>query len=877
MQRYDELFCVSVIESDQYRKDPAQMMEDLLASPLLAKDGDDGTTESASHSERSDLLRRQACRPFRQIARAGSNYNFSQRSMSLPVSEHVSSLVSVDEERCEDEELDFILPKLNICILVVGTHGDVLPFCALGKELQATGHRVRIASHEVHRRTVTSRELEFYPLAGDPKQLSQWTVLTGGNIAGEIRSGVHDPSVLMEKDQMLKQIIQSTWGAVSGPDPLSPYYEAFGHAALSPFVADAVIANPPVIGHIHVCEALAIPLHIMFPQPWYYGTKYFPHPFSGLSYDISRVGTANYASYTMFEGVLNAGLGRFINSWRANTLNLPRIPTSIMFTNSIVSCKVPFSAMWSPSFFPKPSDWPDQCRVVGTFTEVKDVTKKQNVTVDTEKFADLIAWIESGPKPVFIGFGSMVINDTNNLEEIIKQAAKQIGTRIVVQSSWSKLDVSGEPLCHNVGPVSHDWLLPQCAAVIHHGGAGTTAAGLRYGLPTFVCPFFGDQFMWGEVVRRAGVGPKPCPVNDLTVDILVEKLNTLTNAEMKESAIALAAKMNAEGGVMSALEHFWFSLPRDSMMCSVGLIMGKSLLAKYTTMNGIPISSEVASVFSGKDREAFLRSNAKQHPAVELENDARRIGRYFAMEAVNEQLQPYGPSTYALRNRVGYDHFLSGLFASSLEFWERFFKCIFQIYEVPDKYARAYGIFGALVGIFLIPFYLVWNIYRLLMVSIDRAGVTIARACGKNWLYFVDSSARAHVYHDVASISKSDVVKISNHNLGNIRGARVIADGARSLYKDCRPCFPDDHWNWREVPTAELMRRVKNTAKRKMVLTEREHERLVSRLQWASEVYATVSFNRFCLYVGEAVHLRFPDAPRPSRDVISEAMNVYLN
>ena len=367
---------------------------------------------------------------------------------------------------------------------------------------------------------------------------------------------------------MLKKIIKSTWGAVSGPDPLSPYYEAFGHTALSPFVADAVIANPPVIGHIHVCEALAIPLHIMFPQPWYYGTKYFPHPFSGLSYDISRVGTANYASYTMFEGVLHAGLGRFINSWRANTLNLPRIPTSIMFSNSIVSCKVPFSAMWSPSFFPKPADWPDQCRVVGTFTEVKDVTKKQTVTVDTEKFADLIAWIESGTKPVFIGFGSMVIKDTNALEEIIKQAAKQTDTRIVVQSSWSKLDVSGEPLCHNVGPVSHDWLLPQCAAVIHHGGAGTTAAGLRYGLPTFVCPFFGDQFskcprlcvsllhtaltpllhnrnysVWGEVVRRAGVGPKPCPVNDLTVDILTEKLVTLTNAEMKEAAVALAANM----------------------------------------------------------------------------------------------------------------------------------------------------------------------------------------------------------------------------------------------------------------------------------------------------------------------------------------------
>ena len=156
--------------------------------------------------------------------------------------------------------------------------------------------------------------------------------------------------------------------------------------------------------------------------------------------------------------------------------------------NLVAAAKLPFSAMWSPAFVPKPPDWPEQCEVVGTFV----IDQKQDF--DPSPFENLSIWLNNGPKPIFIGFGSMVIKDPVSLQKIIIAAARKANVRVVVQSSWTKLDVEDESgLLHNVGPCPHDWLLPQCCGVVHHGGAGTTAAGLRYGLPTLVCPFFADQ------------------------------------------------------------------------------------------------------------------------------------------------------------------------------------------------------------------------------------------------------------------------------------------------------------------------------------------------------------------------------------------------
>ena len=180
--------------------------------------------------------------------------------------------------------------------------------------------------------------------------------------------------------------------------------------------------------------------------------------------------------------------------------------------------------------------------------------------------SDLAIWLEKGSTPIYVGFGSIVIDDPKALTEAILQAVELTKTRAFISRGWSKL---GEGLEANdniffLDDCPHEWLFSCVSAVVHHGGAVTTACGLLNGTPTLIVPFFGDQPFWGHMVATAGAGPLPIPFASLNSENLARAILQCLEPHTKTAARSLAAKMRTESGVAAAVQSFHNNLPQDT-------------------------------------------------------------------------------------------------------------------------------------------------------------------------------------------------------------------------------------------------------------------------------------------------------------------------
>ncbi|KAH8728421.1 hypothetical protein GQ44DRAFT_724420 [Phaeosphaeriaceae sp. PMI808] len=464
-------------------------------------------------------------------------------------------------------------PPLNVVIQVVGSRGDVQPFVALGKVLKETyGHRVRLATHPTFKDFVVENDLEFFSIGGDPAELMAFMVKNPGLMPGfdTLRSGD-----VGKRRKGIAEILRGTWrscietGNGLEVDPLSQTVEEWMNIEeqlpeqlKKPFVADAIIANPPAFGHIHCAEKLGIPLHMMFTMPWS-PTQQFPHPLANIQSSNADASITNYISYIMVDILTWQGLGDIINRFRKDNLHLD--PISIVWAPAMLArLKIPFTYCWSPALIPKPKDWNHHISIAGFYF----LDLAQNYT----PAPDLAAFLEAGEPPVYIGFGSIVVDDPNAMTKMIFEAVKITGRRALVSKGWGGLGADELGIPEGVfmlGNCPHDWLFKRVSAVVHHGGAGTTAAGIAAGRPTVVVPFFGDQPFWGAMVARAGAGPDPTPYKDLTAEKLAESINKALEPESLERAQELCNKIKQENGSQTGAQAFHQMLNYDELRCAV--------------------------------------------------------------------------------------------------------------------------------------------------------------------------------------------------------------------------------------------------------------------------------------------------------------------
>ncbi|KAJ4316704.1 hypothetical protein N0V94_005317 [Neodidymelliopsis sp. IMI 364377] len=506
---------------------------------------------------------------------------------------------------------------LNVVIQVVGSRGDVQPFVALGKVLKDTyGHRVRLATHPTFKDFVIENGLEFFSIGGDPAELMAFMVKNPGLMPGMDTLWSGDVG---KRRKGIAEILRGTWrscietGNGLGVDPLKQTVEEWmgveeqlPEQLKKPFVADAIVANPPAFGHVHCAEKLGIPLHMMFTMPWS-PTQQFPHPLANIQSSNADPTITNYMSYIMVDLLTWQGLGDIINKFRKESLALD--PISMIWAPAMLArLKVPFT---SPALIPKPKDWSHHISIAGFYF----LDLAQNYTPEP----DLAAFLGAGEPPVYIGFGSIVVDDPNAMTKMIMDAVKITGRRALVSKGWGGLGADELGIPEGVfmlGNCPHDWLFKKVSAVVHHGGAGTTAAGIAAGRPTVVVPFFGDQPFWGAMVARAGAGPDPIPYKDLTAEKLAESINKALEPQSLERAQELCNKIKQENGSQTGAQAFHQMLGYDDLRCAVVINRPAVWRVKRTQ---VKLSAKAATVLAQEGEINF--SELKLARAREYQTD----------------------------------------------------------------------------------------------------------------------------------------------------------------------------------------------------------------------------------------------------------------
>lgn len=407
----------------------------------------------------------------------------------------------------------------RIAIATIGTRGDVQPYLSLALALKTLGYSVVLGANADFEDMITGYDIEFHSLGDSIQsflQQSQFEDVMSQNMLMSM------PALLRDGQKIVDTAARQAWKMAQG--------------------ADAILLNMNTSFGIDIAEALDIPAIMTALQPLnttsefplcaYTGPDLGP-AFNRLSYATTSVQQAYY------------DLPR--NRLRRELLGLePRKKGGVFKDNEGRNLTTLYA--YSPLVSPRPRDWPKSAIVTG-YWQLQDDTGWE----PSERFK---AFLAAGSKPVYIGFGSMPFGAERNTQ-ILKEAVARWGGRAVVSRGWGGINPDDLPdSIYAIARAPHDKLFQHVAGVVHHGGAGTTAAGLYAGRPTFVVPQAIDQPYWGRRVQKLGCGPAPVWLRKLTPQILARSLYELvTHTEYARNAEALSAQLKTEDGPAKAIKH----------------------------------------------------------------------------------------------------------------------------------------------------------------------------------------------------------------------------------------------------------------------------------------------------------------------------------
>jgi UDP:flavonoid glycosyltransferase YjiC (YdhE family) len=413
----------------------------------------------------------------------------------------------------------------RVTIVTVGSRGDVQPYVALGKGLQAAGHAIRLATHAEFEAIVREGGLGFAPLSASPRQ-----VLESETGRAWMNSGSNPVRFVSNFRKLAESVLQDLVG-----DTLSACQD-------TDVILYGVLGFYPASA---VAERLRLRSYAVYLQPLAVTRAFAIYPFPLARLPVGQ-GTYNWLTHVLRARMFGMVLRAPVNKARQAVLGLPPAARRGPLTRRR-RCAPAVLFGYSPSVLPKPPDWGTDHHVTGYWFLDR--------RADWQPPDDLLRFLDAGPPPVCVGFGSMNNRDPQAVAKLVLQALAQTGQRGVLLTGWGGMSREDLPrTVFKIDEVPHDWLLPQMAAAIHHGGAGTTAAALRAGIPSVVVPFFADQTLWAHRVEQLGVGPTPIPRRQLSPERLAAAIHTaVRDSEMRQHASALGDRIRAEDGVTRAV------------------------------------------------------------------------------------------------------------------------------------------------------------------------------------------------------------------------------------------------------------------------------------------------------------------------------------